>query len=235
MWQVILDGLFVLNEHTSIIFGAIILLALGYSVNLYFNYKLVKREVGDQSNFSFALLILFFIFSVIVRLAYIRDLFAPPYFDSVEHLRIVNALANGFRSSTLLELLPNITPNYYHLGFHFFASLLSFGLHADPTDVILAFGQVILAAIPVPIFFLILYKTQNSSAAFFSLILAGFGWYMPGYAVNWGKYPALAGLLAFEIVLSLAYTTSPKKASRKQFLLVIILRLQPLGGIDILS
>jgi hypothetical protein len=164
-----------------------------------------------------------FIVSVILRLAFLTEAFVPPYFDSVEHYRIIKELVTALEASTLLETLPRLTPNYYHLGFHFLASLLAFGLRASPMDVILVLGQVILAAIPVPIFFLIRQETKGETAAFFGMLLAGLGWYMPGFAVNWGKYPALGGLLAFELVLSSAYIVARKKSGRNQPALVGLL------------
>ena len=151
-------------------------------------------------------------------MAFLTDIFVPPYFDSAEHYRIIKGLVTAMGSSALLKTIPSLTPNYYHLGFHLLASFLTFSLHANPIDTILVLGQVILAAIPIPLFFLIRHGTKNDIAAFFGILLAGFGWYMPGFAVNWGKYPALAGLLALEIVLSIAYFTSSKEASRNRLL-----------------
>ena len=122
----------------------------------------------------------------------------------------------ALETSTLLETIPTLVPGYYHLGFHILASLLTFGLHTNPLDVIQILGQITLAAIPIPIFFLVRDKTQSDAAAFFGMLLAGFGWYMPGFAVNWGKYPALIGLLALEIVLSTAISF-PGQGRRKRF------------------
>ena len=45
---------------------------------------------------------------------------------------------------------------------------------------------------------------------------------MPGFAVNWGKYPALVGLLALEIVLNIAHRIAPKKQYRNRSTFVSI-------------
>jgi hypothetical protein len=90
-------------------------------------------------------------------------------------------------------------------------------------DVILVLGQVILAAIPIPLYFLIRYETQSDVAAFFGMLLAGFGWYMPGFAVNWGKYPALTGLLALEVVLNIAYFIARKHSGKYQLVYIGLL------------
>jgi hypothetical protein len=66
---------------------------------------------------------------------------------------------------------------------------------------------------PFPVFFVVRRESGSFSAAFFALLLAGWGWNMPAHALNWGKYPALAGLLALQFALALAYlatrSTSP--------------------------
>jgi hypothetical protein len=46
--------------------------------------------------------------------------------------------------------------------------------------------------------------TRSTSAAMFTLLLAGFGWYMPAHAMDWGKYPALTGIALLPFVLSAA-------------------------------
>jgi hypothetical protein len=45
---------------------------------------------------------------------------------------------------------------------------------------------------------------QSNIAGIFAVALAGFGWYMPAHAVDWGKYPALTGIALLPFVLSIA-------------------------------
>ena len=218
MWQVFSDGLSVLTEKWLVVVGAVIILCLAGTPIFFFSRATRKgKEVPRRSIF---LLVAFFTVSVILRLVFLTGTFVPPYFDSVEHYRIIKALAMAMGSSNLPETIPALIPSYYHIGFHFLAELLTFGLRADPMDVILVLGQVILAAIPIPILFLIREETHSDAAAFFGALLAGFGWYMPGFAVNWGKYPALAGLLALEFVLGLANLVPGQRTSRLRFWLI---------------
>jgi len=223
MWQVILDGLSVFSKTWPLVVGAVGFLCLGCGTVFFFLQNLTQKRIFSWQ--SIWLPVIFFALSVILRLAFVTETFVPPYFDSVEHYRIIKELVAGMETSTTLERLPSLTPSYYHLGFHFLASLLTFGLHANPIDTILILGQVILAAIPIPLYFLIRTETQSDAAALFGTLLAGFGWYMPGYAVNWGKYPALAGIFAFELVLITAYIVSRRDTKRDQFLLISILLL----------
>ena len=220
MWQAFLDGLSVLREKWPVVLGAVSVIGLGCSLSLFFGRSASKEKIRWQSAL---LLVILFGLSIILRLAFITRTFVPPYFDSVEHFRIVKELVNALESSTLLKMIPTLVPSYYHLGFHFLAAFLTFGLRANPMDVILVLGQIILATIPIPIFFVLRHETHSDVAAFFGILLAGFGWYMPGFAVNWGKYPALSGLLALEIVLSMAYFISRNKSYRSQSIWIGIL------------
>ena len=219
--QAFLDGLTVLSEKWPVVLVAVGMVSIG----CYAVYHLYTLTTDEKNSASIFLPILIFIVSIILRLAFITKTFVPPYFDSVEHFRLVQGLVTGFESGRLWETLTSLTPGYYHLGFHFLASLLTFGLRADPMDVILILGQIILAAIPFPIFFLILHETKSTAAAFFGAVLAGFGWFMPGFAVNWGKYPAITGLLTFELVVSTAYFVFQGKKPRNRFMWYILLAL----------
>ena len=71
--------------------------------------------------------------------------------------------------------------------------------------IMLILGQMILAVIPLSVFFLIRHETQSSRAGIFAILLAAFGWYMPAHAVDWGKYPALTSLALTTFAVSLAY------------------------------
>jgi hypothetical protein len=222
MWQALLDGLSVLSKKWLVVLGAVSIIGLGCSVSFFFARGVSKEKIRWQSAL---LLISFFAISIVLRLAFITKTFVPSYFDSVDHFRIIKGIVNALELSNLLKTIPTLVPSYYHLGFHFLAAFLAFGLRANPMNVILILGQVILAAIPIPIFFVLRHKTRSDAAAFLGILLAGFGWYMPGFAINWGKYPALAGLLAFEIVLSTAYFISHNKSTQNQVIWIGILLL----------
>jgi hypothetical protein len=91
---------------------------------------------------------------------------------------------------------------------------------------ILILGQMIVAVIPLSIFPIIKQETQSNTAGLFAVLLAAFGWYMPAYAVNWGKYPALTSLPLITFVISLAYLSLLYKdvlSRRKRLWLIAIL------------
>lgn len=126
--------------------------------------------------------------SLIFQLAFIHKLTLPLYFDSAEHARIINALRHH------AESISAVTPRYYHLGYHVIAAFLATTLQISTPQTMLLFGQIILTLLTLPVFLLIWHETGSETAALFSALLANFAWSMPGFAVNWGKYPMLTGL-----------------------------------------
>jgi len=134
---------------------------------------------------------------VFLRMAFVSKAAIPLYFDSAQHYLIIKDFVG--------EPIANPAPVYYHLGYHLVAAFIVSLLHADIVNTMLVLGQIILAVIPLSLFFLIQHETQSAPAGIFTVLLAAFGWYMPAHAVDWGKYPALTSLLAISFVLGLAY------------------------------
>lgn len=158
--------------------------------------------------------LILFIVSLLLRLPFLTRVLVPSYFDSAEHYRLVKALLQVYQGASWESIFRGLTSGYYHMGFHLLAAGMSFILQADPLKVILLLGQFILVLIPLPVFFLVQRMSKDNLAALFGTLLAAFGWYMPAFAVNWGKYPALSALLPFGFVLSLMYIGAESSLSR---------------------
>jgi hypothetical protein len=101
--------------------------------------------------------------------------------------------------------------NYYHLGFHILTAFVNTAFHMEIKNAMLIIGQIILAVMPISIFFMVKRATRSNSAGIFAVLLAGFGWYMPAHTVDWGKYPALTSLPLIQFVLSIAYLSTQQK------------------------
>ncbi|NWF64286.1 MAG: hypothetical protein HXY38_08270 [Chloroflexi bacterium] len=139
---------------------------------------------------------------VILRFAFLRDLVLPSYFDPAEHYRLIHILLDSYRAGALSTELTQVA---YHLGFHFIAAFLSYFLGINANELMLVWGQMVLAILPFSLFFVVKRETESNAAAFLSCLLLGFGFHMPAHLMNWGKYPALLGLAAILCVMSLAY------------------------------
>ncbi len=85
MWQVFLDGLSVFSEKWPLVLGTVFVLCLGCVPVYFLSQKLTKeRKLYGHSAWLPAI---FFALSVILRLAFVTEVYVPPYFDSVEHYR----------------------------------------------------------------------------------------------------------------------------------------------------
>ncbi len=142
---------------------------------------------------------------LLLRLAFVSRALMPQYFDSVRHYTIIKSLMENIEPGSRGVSFPWLGTNYYHIGFHFLAAFVASGLGAEIPDTMLIAGQMILAITPLSVFFFIRHETQSNPAGIFAVLLAGIGWSMPAYAVNWGKYPAVTSLILIQFVISVAY------------------------------
>ena len=162
---------------------------------------------------------------MVLRLAFVRDLVLPQYFDSATHYGLIHAVvewAEGANPGHGLAL--PVTP-YYHLGYHVVMGGLAGMAHLDIGALMLVSGQVILALMPLALYAPAHRLTGSAWAGALAVTLAAAGWYMPAFAANWGKYPALfavsstIGALVFGM---LAFQAAPDGPARRRFLLLSI-------------
>ncbi len=159
-------------------------------------------------------LVVFAALSILLRFAFLQKAILPSYFDSAEHYRIIK---------DVLETMQISTANYYHTGYHVLSAAVSRLFQLKISAGMLLFGQVVLAILPLSLFFIIRREANSDAAGWFACLLAGFGWHMPSHAVNWGKYPALFSLVCVHFVLSLGYllVRTPRKDRRPAMYLLL--------------
>lgn len=172
---------------------------------------------------SCVLLLLILAISIVVRLAFISGLIVPPYFDSAVHYTIVADLVKQLGTAAIPTYVPP-GGGYYHTGFHFLVAALTLTLHTNIQDTILILGQILLALIPLPIFFLIRQETKLDSAGIFATLISGWGWAMPAFSINWGKYPALTSIICLEFVLCNLYLVAQSE-KRQRWVVIGLLSL----------
>jgi len=164
---------------------ALIIVSIGFAI----------RELWKKVSLDFVIPVFIFLFFVFIRIGFSANAVLPPYFDSAEHYRIIQSLIN----------IDNVfTASYYHIGYHVIVAAFTLLTHANLGQTMLLFGQIILAAIPLPMYFFVHRATNSNTAAWFGVTLAAFGWFMPAHAVNWGKYPALLSLLLIQFTIGVA-------------------------------
>jgi hypothetical protein len=194
---ILLMSLLIIFLNVFVSFSPIIIVSL---ILIICSAGLALRSIWNKTSLHFTPLI--FVALVFVRLGFVANIILPAYFDSAEHYRIIQSLLS------MNTVFPTTT--YYHIGYHIIVAAFTLVTHQNIGQVMLIFGQVVLAAIPLPIYFLTLYLTGSRRAGFFSVVLAAFGWYMPAHAVNWGKYPALLSLLMIQFTLGAALIKKPR-------------------------
>jgi hypothetical protein len=100
---------------------------------------------------------------------------------------------------------------------------ISYFFRLNLLEVMLVFGQIVLAILPFPLFFIIKRETSSIPVAILACFLAGFGFHMPAHLMNWGKYPALLSLSAILFVLSLSYMTYRSQRFNRKRLVWLLL------------
>jgi hypothetical protein len=193
-----------------------------------------KKMPAPFGRFSWLLLflVLAFLLSLFTRLAFLADVLLPSYFDGALHYQISKHLLANF-GQWPWQAPDSLVHGYYHIGFHLLTACAAFVTNLEVGQVILILGQVTLAVMPFPVFLVTRRETGSTLAAFFALMLAGWGWNMPAHALNWGKYPALAGLLALQFALAVAFTAARLAHSprRKAALLALFITATVVSGL----
>jgi len=148
---------------------------------------------------------------LICKLAFIYSLDLPQYSDSIEHYTIIQDLASKDvtpRSYYNLRSFPDV---YYHYDYHVILAKLDLLTHANLANLMLIYGQLALAISAIGLYFPIYLLTRNQMAGFLGVLTAGFVLVMPGYAINWGKYPAIIAFATFPFVLGLIIAANQRK------------------------
>lgn len=180
----------ILNALIGGIFAGIILL---FSLWLFRN---------KRTTYHLLIFVALLIPTLILRFAFLADQVLPAYFDSAEHYRLIKLLTESYQTGNLSYELTSL---YYHLGFHSLTALISYFFQIPIIDIMLVIGPLLLTFLPFSFYFILKHETDSTPAAFLACLLAGFGFHMPAHVLNWGKYPALVGMLAMLAIFNLTY------------------------------
>jgi hypothetical protein len=168
---------------------------------------------------------------LIARLSFLKHIILPSYSDSPIHYQIVSDLLHPGTGSTIKLSLANIFTQYYHFGFHSLTAWLASITGIAPADAISLVGQLFLVITPISIIFLTYFVTKNVDGALFAGLMAATGWFMPAFAVNWGKFPALSSLAVMPALLAfLGYYLTGNTKKTPALLISLVL----LGGVTLL-
>src|SRR5258706_1893370 len=178
-----------------------------YAIFLFAIFVLLKGFLSGEFKRvytvrTFAMAVAFF-FLLLARLAFLKYILLPSYSDSPIHYQIVSEFLHPEAGSFSKLSLQTIFSNYYHFGFHSLVVWLTSITGFEPVKMISLIGQLFLVITTISISFLIYVFTNDNNGAAFAGLLTAVGWLMPAFAVNWGKFPALASMAIMPVVVSL--------------------------------
>jgi hypothetical protein len=107
--------------------------------------------------------------------------------------------------------------NYYHYGFHSIAALSSLISSLPVEKSMLIVGQVFQISIPLSFYPIGKMLTHKAWGGILAVTIAAFGWSMPAYASQWGKYPAILSVQFFLWFYSIYLLIQKKDVPQKSF------------------
>lgn len=130
--------------------------------------------------------------ALVVRVLQVKDVYVPLWTDGLAHTQdIARILAEGGLPSGVL----------YHLGFHMNTAVWALFTGVSLPHLTLLMGQWLLAMAGFS-FYLVAYQiTGRVLPAWLSVIGLWFFSSLPGYLINWGRYPFLLGLVLLPAVV----------------------------------
>jgi hypothetical protein len=204
----------IISYFAPVIFRPISFLVVVFSI-IFISKDALKYKF-ELKKILFLLLILISLLAL--HLPLLNNIILPAYSDSPIHYQIIVQILNPSEEINTRLSIGNIFVNYYHFGFHSLTAWLSSITGIDPAKAISLIGQIslVLASISIATFTFIL--TKNKLGAISAGLLSVFGWSMPAFAVNWGKFPALLSIALVPIVLG--YAISILEVKNKKTLLL---------------
>ncbi len=187
---------------STIVLGFVFVVGMIALYILAKHYFFCKQSLSYWKKVYIPLLI--FLFFLILRLGFLQNLVLPPFSDSAKHFeRLGSLLSLEYAEPLTFE---TFSP-YYHWGFHGITAWVD-AITKDFSPLTMAvIAHFFLGVLPVAIYFMLLSLTDGDVfAAIFGAFLAGLGWVMPAYAINFGKYPALVAISLLPLLLGVFYS-----------------------------
>lgn len=164
------------------------------------------RGIGDRlksgATINLGLLAVFGA-TLIVRVAMVRDLSAPPWVDSVHHALITRLIMeNGAFPESYAPYI-DIQASSYHPGYHAVQALYLWLSGQELETGMLFFGQVLNALNIFAVYLFTTTLTRNRLAGLLAALASGMFTPMPAYYTSWGRYTQLSALSILPVALAL--------------------------------
>jgi hypothetical protein len=144
-----------------------------------------------------------FVFSLIVRQVFVRDLANPAWVDPVHHATISRLIVEqGAFPQSYDPYVQSLTSSY-HPGFHTVIAVYHWLSGQEIEDAMLLIGQVMNALCVLAVYLFTTTLTKDRLAGVAAALITGALSPMPLYYASWGRYTQLAGLLVLPACLYL--------------------------------
>jgi len=188
----------VVGAFLSFLFNAVVIAWVFFFVLVIILRRYWSRPYKNKNTIGvsqFIGLIILLAWISIVKLSFLSGLSYPLYSDSAYHFDLIKKIMDGKLSSLLFSA--NGLLNYYHYGFHSIAALSSLISSLPVEKSMLIVGQVFQISIPLSFYPIGKMLTHKAWGGILAVTIAAFGWSMPAYASQWGKYPAILSVQLF--------------------------------------
>ncbi len=156
------------------------------------------------------------------RLYQARELLLPNWVDSQHHYLIIRAMLE--QRALPANLAPYLDqPFYYHFAFHAAAALYTALSGLPIGGAMLAFGQVLNAAIALSIYALGKTLWKDWRPALAAAILVGLVTRMPAYYLSWGRYTLSIGMVLLPLALASALRLARESGDKKEIATLAVL------------
>lgn len=140
--------------------------------------------------------------TLIVRVAMVRDLSAPPWVDSVHHALITRLIMENGAFPESYAPYMDIQASSYHPGYHAVQALYLWLSEQDLGTGMLFFGQILNALNIFTVYLFTTTFTRNRLAGLLAALASGMFTPMPAYYTSWGRYTQLSALSILPVALA---------------------------------
>ncbi len=140
-----------------------------------------------------------------VRLLAVRDLAAPPWVDASRHALITAVMRDSGQVIRDYGAYLPVDRFPYHYGLHTLTASLALLTQRPLPDLLLTFGQLLNALVPLTVYAALRLLTRRPLAALLASFLVALPFLFPAYYATWGRLTQLAAMLVMPLTLALTW------------------------------
>lgn len=197
---------------STLIFLVTVLLFKRKNSGLHHQFS-IKCNAKQPLNIHEFILFILFTIALAVAAAQINNVYVPLWVDGLTNTENVSRVITdgGFPSNTL-----------YHIGFHINVAFLNLVTGIPLPELTLLMGQWLVVIFGLTSYLFVRWMTNKPLAACSSAVCLWFFASLPGYLVNWGRYPFLQGITLIPII-TYVLIESINRPSRNSVILSLFL------------